>query len=704
MYNVRKVTQDLYWIGANDRRLALFEGVYKIPKGVSYNSYVLLDEKTVVFDTVDASVSRQYLENLAHVLGGRKLDYVIVQHMEMDHAATLGDLVKHYPEVTIVCNEKVAQIMEQFFDFDVRSRLHLVAEGDTFCTGRHTFTFVAAPMVHWPEVMVTYDIGEKILFSADAFGTFGALNGALFADEVDFFGDYLEEARRYYTNIVGKYGKQVQDVLKKASGIEIKMVCPLHGFVWRKKFNQFLEKYIQWATYTPEETGVVIAYASIYGNTANVADILAAKLTERGIKVAVYDASYTAADEILAAAFRYSHLVFASATYNAGIYIAMDDLLRDIVNHNLQNRTVAFVENGSWAPAAGGQMRQLMAQIPGTKFIDQTVTVRSALKERQMTEIDALVDAIAATIPGTKPAVPSKQEVMNMLQNDPAKLLTMIVSAKMQKAPACDTPVDGVAFQKFSYGLFVLTAKDGAKDNGCIINTASQLTDNPKRITIAVNKANYTRDMILNTGVFNVSVLTEDASMEIFQRFGFQSGKTADKFAGCDYVQRAANGVYYVKEATNAVISGKVIASQDVGTHTLFIADVTEARVLSQEPSLTYAYYFAHVKPKPLPAAMTEAPKAGWICKICGYVYEGEELPPDYICPICKHGAVDFERIVPEGAPAPEPAPAPAPAPMSKKKRWICRVCGYVYEGYDLPDDYVCPVCKRGADVFVLEK
>ena len=323
MYCVRKVTDDLTWIGANDRRLALFEGVYKIPMGVSYNSYVLLDEKTVVFDTVDASASKQYLENLDHVLGGRKLDYVIVQHMEMDHAATLGELVVHHPEVTIVCNELVAQMMEQFFDFSVRSRLHLVAEGDTFCTGKHTFTFVAAPMVHWPEVMVTYDIGEKILFSADAFGTFGALNGALFADEVDFFHDYIDEARRYYTNIVGKYGPQVQAVLKKAAGIEIKMVCPLHGFVWRKKFNQFLEKYIQWATYTPEETGVVIAYASVYGNTANTADILAAKLRELGIKTEVYDASYTAADEILAAAFRYSHLVFASTTYNAGIYIAM---------------------------------------------------------------------------------------------------------------------------------------------------------------------------------------------------------------------------------------------------------------------------------------------------------------------------------------------------------------------------------------------
>ena len=642
MYNVRKVTDDLYWIGANDRRLALFEGVYKIPKGVSYNSYVLLDRATVVFDTVDHSASRQYLENLAHVLNGRKLDYVVVQHMEMDHAATLGDLVARYPNVTIVCNEKVAQIMEQFFEFDVRSRLHLVAEGDTFCTGKHTFTFVAAPMVHWPEVMVTYDIGEKILFSADAFGTFGALDGALFADEVDFFGDYLEEARRYYTNIVGKYGPQVVDVLKKAAGIEIKMVCPLHGFVWRKKFSQFLEKYIQWATYTPEETGVVIAYASIYGNTANVAEILASKLTERGIKVALYDASYTAADEILAAAFRYSHLVFASATYNAGIYIAMENLLHDIVNHNLRNRTVAFVENGSWAPAAGGQMRQLMAQIPGTKFIDQSVTVRSALKERQMDEVDALVDAIAATIPGAKPAVPSKQAVMSMLRDDPAALLTMMITAR--QGAAAPTPIDPAAFQKFSYGLFMLSARDGAKDNGCIVNTAMQLTSNPQRISIAVNKSNYTHDMILKTGVFNVSVLSEDVSMDVFKRFGFQSGRTAEKFEGCEGLQRSANGLYYLTGCTNAVLSGKVIQSIDCGSHPLFIADVTESKVLSDEPSVTYAYYFAHIKPKPLPAAMTEEPKKGWICKICGYVYEGDDLPVDFICPICKHGVADFVR------------------------------------------------------------
>lgn len=639
MYCVRKVTKDLYWVGANDRRLALFEGVYKIPAGVSYNSYLLLDQKTVVFDTVDSSASKQFLENIDHVLNGRKLDYVIVQHMEMDHAATLGELVFHHPEVTIVCNEKVAAMIEQFFDFNLKARLHLVAEGDTFCTGSHTFTFVAAPMVHWPEVMVTYDIGEKILFSADAFGTFGALNGALFADEVDFFQDYIDDARRYYTNIVGKYGPQVQDVLKKASGIEIKMVCPLHGFVWRKKFNQFLEKYIQWATYTPEEKGVVIAYASVYGNTANTAEILAARLRERGVKVALYDASYTAADEILAAAFRYSHLVFASTTYNAGIYIAMENLLNDIVHHNLQDRTIALIENGSWAPAAGGLMRELLSRLPGTKFIEQTVTVKSSLKEGQLAQIDAMADAIAQSVLGKKPAAAEKKpEIRDILRISPAQ----VASAAAPVAEA----VDPNAMFKFSYGLFVLSAKDGAKDNACIINTAMQLTDTPKRVSIAVNKANYTHDMILKTGVFNVSVLSEDATMATFQRFGFQSGRNADKFDGCEGIQRSANGLYYLTEGTNAVISGKVIQTVDCGTHTLFIADVTEAKILSSEPSVTYAYYFAHIKPKPLPKAMTEERTgAGWVCKICGFIYEGDPLPEDYICPICKHGAADFEKL-----------------------------------------------------------
>lgn len=654
MHCVRKVTEDLTWIGANDRRLALFEGVYKIPKGVSYNSYVLLDEKTVVFDTVDHAASRQFLENLKYVLNGRKLDYVIVQHLEPDHAATLAELIVRHPELTIVCGEKAAEIMEQFFDFDVRSRLHLINEGDVLCTGRHQLTFVAAPMVHWPEVMVTYDITDKILFSADAFGTFGALNGALFADEVDFFRDYLDEARRYYTNIVGKYGKQVQDILKKAAGIEIKMVCPLHGFVWRKKFGRFLEKYIQWATYTPEENGVMIAYASVYGNTANAAEILAVKLREKGVKAVMYDASYTAADEILAEAFKYSHLVFASTTYNAGIYIAMENFLHDIVNHNLQNRTVAFIENGSWAPEAGGLMRQLVSRLGNTTFIDETVTVRSSVKEAQEKQLERLADSIVKTMPAgaVKPvalraasaAQVDEKAFNNILRMSPAELASSSAFSMMPNAAGGEA-IEPAAMFKFSYGLFVLTARDENKDNGCIINTAIQLTDNPKRMIIAVNKANCTHDMIYKTKRFNISVLSENVSMDTIKRFGFQSGRDTDKFAGFESLARSSNGLYYVTEDTNAVMSGKVIVSCDYDTHTLFVAEIEEAKVLSGEPSVTYAYYFEHIKPKPLPKAMTEEKKGGWVCKICGFVYEGDELPPDYICPICKHGASDFERL-----------------------------------------------------------
>jgi flavin reductase (DIM6/NTAB) family NADH-FMN oxidoreductase RutF/flavodoxin/rubredoxin len=429
----------------------------------------------------------------------------------------------------------------------------------------------------------------------------------------------------------------VQAVLKKAAGIEIRMVCPLHGFVWRKKFNQFLEKYIQWATYTPEETGVVIAYASVYGNTANAADILATRLREQGVKVALYDVSYTAADEILAAAFRYSHLVFASTTYNAGIYVAMEDLLHDIVHHNLQNRTIALIENGSWAPASGGLMRELLSRLPGTKFIDQTITVRSSVKKNQLEQIDALVDAIVATMPGRAPALPKKPDLRDVLRTSPAEMCASGVVAPGS--------VDANALFKLSYGLFVLSARDGDKDNGCIINTASQITDIPKGITIAVNKANFTHDMILKTGTFNVSILSEDVGMDTFKRFGFQSGRTADKFAGCEGIARSENGIYYLTQGTNALLSGKVRTTVDCGTHTLFIADVTEANILSREPSVTYAYYFDHIKPKPLPAAMTEAPKSGWVCKICGYIYEGDPLPADFICPVCKHGAEDFEKL-----------------------------------------------------------
>ena len=613
MYCVKKMTEDLYWVGGNDRRLALFENVYPIPRGVSYNAYVVLDEKTVLLDTVDHSVSPIFFENLAHVLNGRKLDYLIVNHMEPDHAATIEAVVLRYPEVTLVCNKKTAQMMKNFFSFDVDSRVHLVAEMDTLCTGKHTFAFVMAPMVHWPEVMVTYDATTKTLFTADAFGTFGALGGNLYADEVNFQTEWLDDARRYYTNIVGKYGTQVQALLKKAATIEIETICPLHGPVWRKDIGWFIDKYVHWATYTPEEDAVVIAYASVYGNTETAANILAGKLADLGVRnVKVYDVSATHASEIVSECFRASHLVFLSTTYNAGMFVNMENLVHDIVNHNLQNRTIALVENGSWAPTAGGLMRAEFSKLKNCTILDETVTIKSSLKEAQLESMDALAEAIVDSMP--------KHE------------------APVHTANA---PVEQNAMFSLSYGLFVLTARDGAKDNGCIINTVTQLTDTPKRISIAVNKANYTHDMIKKTGVFNVSVLSNDAPFAMFQHYGFQSGRDVDKFAGVQGMARATNGVYYLPYCTNAFISARVTQTIEFETHTLFIADVTEARQLSDVPSMTYAYYFANVKPKP--SKLKE--QHGWVCKICGYVYEGEELPADFICPLCKHGAEDFEKI-----------------------------------------------------------
>lgn len=611
MHCVKKIKEDLYWIGASDRRLALFENVYPIPRGVSYNSYVLLDEKTVVLDSVDRAVSDLFFENLEHVLNGRKLDYLVVNHMEPDHCGTIQQLVYRYPEVKIVCNEKTLQMIRQFYTFDVDSRAVIVKEMDTLSTGKHTLTFIMAPMVHWPEAMVTYDVAEKVLFSADAFGTFGAINGNIFADEVNFETEYLDDARRYYTNIVGKYGKQVQALLRKAATIEINTLCPLHGPVWRKNINWFVDKYIQWSTYTPEENAVMIAYASVYGNTENTVNILASKLADAGIRnIKVYDVSNTHPSIIVAEAFRCSHLVFASTTYNAGIFVTMETVLHDLAAHNLQNRTIALIENGTWAPTSGSLMRELLEKLPNNTILEESLTMLSSLKTNQLEQVDGIANAI----------------IQSMIR-------------KVQ--PATDEKkIDQNAMFKLSYGLFVLTSKD-TQDNGCIINTVTQITDTPKRISIAVNKSNLTHDQILSSGIFNVSVLSTDAQFSLFERFGFHSGKDTDKFSGFTATNRSENGLLYLTESCNAFISGKVIQTLDYDTHTVFIADVTEAKQLSDVPSVTYAYYFDHIKPKP--ASLGE--QKGWVCKICGYVYEGEELPADYICPLCKHGPEDFEKL-----------------------------------------------------------
>ena len=618
MYCTKKIENDLYWVGANDRRLSMFEGVYSVPRGVSYNSFLLLDDVNVLFDTVDKAVGGTFFQNLEHTLAGRNLDFVIIQHMEPDHSATLMELLLRYPDVKIVCNQKILTMIDQFFNMDLSGKAFVVKEGDTLNTGHHVLKFIFAPMVHWPEVMVTFDETTRTLFSADAFGTFGAMNGAIFADEVDFDNEYMDEARRYYCNIVGKYGPQVQSLLKKVHGLDIKRICPLHGFVWRRNLEDYFDKYVKWSTYTPEETGVMIAYASVYGNTENTAEIISSRLRDLGIKTVMFDVSVTPASEIIAAAFKWSHLLFASTTYNAGIFVSMEELLNDLAAHNIQNRTVAFVENGSWAPTSGGLMRKIMSGCKDMTILEETLTLKSSLKPQQEEQLDALINAISATIPRFEKPV-------------------------IDETAIAQATVDPIAIQKFSYGLFVLTARSGDKDNGCIINTAAQLTSSPNRINIAVNKANFTHDMILNTGVFNISVLAEDTSFDTFKRFGFASGKDTDKFEGfLENTARSANGLLYVTAGTNAFMSAKVLEAPHY-CHFNFVAELTEAEVLRDEPSVTYAYYFEHIKPKPQPKIEEE--KHGYVCKICGYVYEGDTLPPDFICPLCKHGAEDFEKI-----------------------------------------------------------
>ena len=662
MHFTRKVTDDLTWVGADDRRLACFEGVYGVPEGVSYNSYLLQDEKTVLFDTVDKAVYQTFFENVKYALGGRKLDYLVIHHMEPDHAYTVEALLTRYPDVTIICNAKVQTMLGQFFDLDLTGKVQIVKEGDTFSSGKHTFAFVMAPMVHWPEVMMTYDTTDKVLFSADAFGTFGALNGRLFADEGDFFGEELDEARRYYTNIVGKYGAQVQAALKKAAKLDLNIVCPLHGPVWRAHFGDFLEKYLLWSSYTPEEKSVCLAYASVYGHTENAANILAGKLVERGVRVRMFDTSVIPASYIVSNAFRCSHLVLASTTYNAGIFVTMEALIHDLVAHNLCNRKVALIENGSWAPTSGKLMREAMSSLKGTEFINDAVTLKSALKEDQLGALDALADAIAADIcPKAAPA--------------PAP-------AAAETTPL---PVDDGAFKKMTYGVQVLTTRVDGKDYGCIINTACQVASgNPKKLTISVIKKNYTCDMVAKAGKFNISILTEDAPYALFEHFGFQSGRNVDKFADRPDDPRMGNGIRYVGTYTNAVLSCEVIDVRDLETQTLYIANVVESKVLSSGKPCTYAYYHAHIKPKKNPAPEQ---KEGWVCKVCGYFHEGSELPDDFTCPLCNHGKEDFEHVVPNTQP--------------KQKGYVCTICGH-FEPCDgeLPDGYTCPLCKHGKEDF----
>lgn len=593
------ITKDIRYIGVNDHEVDLFEGQYIVPNGMAYNSYAIVDEKIAIMDTVDARFTHEWLDHIEDALEGKKPDYLIVQHMEPDHSANIDNFMKAYPNAVIVSSDKAFTMMQNFFGTAYDSRRMIVGEGDTLSLGKHTLTFVTAPMVHWPEVIVTYDSYEKVLFSADGFGKFGALD----ADE-----DWACEARRYYIGIVGKYGAQVQALLKKASGLEIEKICPLHGPILTENLGYYLNLYNTWSSYSVESDGIVIAYTSIYGNTKKAVDLLAQKLREKGCPdVVVTDLARCDMAEAVEDAFRYGRLVLATTTYNAGIFPFMREFIEHLTERNFQNRTIALMENGSWAPLAAKVMKEMFASSKNITFANTTVKIKSALNEESRAQIEALANELCQDYMAQRSETANKND-LNALFN-------------------------------IGYGLYVVTSHDEKKDNGLIVNTVTQVTNTPNRIAVTINKENYSHHVIKQTGMMNVNCLSVEAPFRVFETFGFQSGRSVDKFAGCELL-RSDNGLVFLPRYINSFMSLKVEQYIDLDTHGMFICSVTEARVLSDRETMTYTYYQDNVKPKP----QTEG-KTGYVCKVCGWVYEGDELPDDIVCPLCKHGAADFEKI-----------------------------------------------------------
>ena len=593
-----EITKDIKYVGVNDHEIDLFEGQYIVENGMAYNSYVVLDEKIAVFDTVDARFTHEWLDNIQNAVDGRKPDYLIVQHMEPDHSANIMNFVKAYPEAKIVASAKAFTMMTQFFGTDFSDKAVIIAEGDTLSLGKHTLNFVAAPMVHWPEVMVTYDSYDKVLFSADGFGKFGALD----VDE-----DWACEARRYYFGIVGKYGAQVQNLLKKAAGLEIEKICPLHGPVLTENLGYYIGLYNTWSSYAVETEGIVIAYTSVYGNTRKAVEKLAEMLKAKGCpKVVINDLARCDMAEAVEDAFRYSKIVLATTTYNAEIFPFMRTFIEHLTERNFQNRVVGLIENGTWAPLAAKVMKSMFEKSKNLVFTDTTVQIKSALSEESNAQLEALAEELCRDYI-------AQGETAN--KNDLTALFNI------------------------GYGLYVVTSNDGKKDNGLIVNTVTQVTNTPNRIAVTINKENYSHHVIKQTGIMNINCLSTDAPFAVFEAFGFKSGRNTDKFADCTPL-RSDNGLVFLPRYINSFMSLKVEQYVDLDTHGMFICSITESRVISQTETMTYTYYQNNVKPKP----KTEG-KKGYVCKICGYVYEGDELPDDFICPLCKHGAADFEPI-----------------------------------------------------------
>ena len=594
-----EITKDIKYVGVNDHKIDLFEGQYIVPNGMAYNSYVILDEKIAVMDTVDAKFTHEWLDNVQHVLDGREPDYLVVHHMEPDHSANIVNFVSAYPNAKIVSSAKAFVMMKNFFGDDFAEKQIVVGEGDTLNLGTHVLTFVTAPMVHWPEVIVTYDSTDKVLFSADGFGKFGALD----VDE-----DWACEARRYYIGIVGKYGMQVQNLLKKAAGLDIQIICPLHGPVLTENLGYYIDLYDTWSSYRPEEEGVVIAYTSVYGNTKRAVELLAQELKDNGCpKVVVNDLARVDMAEAVEDAFRYSKIVLATTTYNAEIFPFMREFINHLTERNFSNRTVAFIENGSWAPTAQKVMKGLLENCKNITFAENNVRIMSALNDESKKQLDALCTEICA-------------EYKARLDADKAEN-------------------DVTALNNIGYGLYVVTCADGKKDNGLIVNTVTQVTDSPNKVAVTINKQNYSHHVIKGTGKLNVNCLTTEAPFKVFEAFGMTSGRNVDKFAGCEPL-RSHNGLVVLPRYINSYMSLEVTDYVDLGSHGMFICSVSEAKVISDKETMTYTYYHKNVKPKP----DTDG-KKGYVCKICGYVYEGDKLPEDFICPLCKHGAADFEEI-----------------------------------------------------------
>jgi len=593
------VTKDIKYIGVNDHKIDLFEGQYVVPNGMAYNSYAIVDEKIAIMDTVDKNFGREWLNNMEAALDGRKPDYLVVQHMEPDHSASIALFMEAYPEAIVVSSSKAFGMMKNFFGTDYADRRVVVGEKDTLELGKHTLTFVTAPMVHWPEVIVTYDSYDKVLFSADGFGKFGAL---------DVEEDWACEARRYYIGIVGKYGAQVQALLKKAATLDIQTICPLHGPILKENLGYYLNLYDIWSSYRVESEGIVVAYTSVYGNTKAAVEQLVEKLKAKGCpKVIVHDLARCDMAQAVADAFRYSKLVLATTTYNADIFPFMKEFIHALTERSFRNRTVGLIENGSWAPLAAKIMRGMLAESKNLTFTDTTVRILSALNEESAGQLESMAEELC------KDYLAQSSETANKS--------------------------DLTALFNIGYGLYVVTSNDGKKDNGLIVNTVSQVTNTPNRVAVAINKDNYSHHIIKQTGIMNVNCLSTDAPFSVFQTFGFQSGRNADKFANIEPL-RSDNGLAFLPRYINSFMSLQVEQYVDLGTHGMFICSVTEARVISDTETMTYTYYMNNVKPKPETAG-----KKGHVCKVCGWVYEGEDLPDDIVCPLCKHGAADFEPI-----------------------------------------------------------